>query len=87
MLEEVLRRAGPAYKKHFLEKDASIQAAAALPTKRVSAITTRGMWQNHLKYFRIALAICTSVACLNQAKHFMDATNKEGKSGKFSDWS
>ena len=68
MLEEMMQRAGPAYKKQFLEKEASTQAAARPPTRRVSAITTKAMWLNNLRYFRVSLAIATSLACLANGK-------------------
>ena len=79
MLEEMLQRAGPAYKKHFLEKEASMQAVAERPTRRVSAITTKAVWLNHLKYFRIALAVGTCTACLVQAKVAVCAAGGSGK--------
>ena len=64
MLTELLQRAGTAYKNHFLERE-----AAEPPRRRVeSVITRKAMWLNHLKYFRIALAISTSTACLMNAK-------------------
>jgi hypothetical protein len=67
MLTELLVRAGPEYKNHFLEKE---QAAARFPRRRdtCSAITPQAMWFNNFFYFRLALAVNTTIACLQNGR-------------------
>ena len=78
MLEEMLQRAGPEYKKCFQEKQ---MAAQHVPRRAsVSAITRNAMWLNHLKYFRISLAISTSIACLYNGKAVACMAGDSGKS-------
>ena len=80
MLEELLQRAGPGYKKQFLEKEASMQAAAGPPMRRLSAITTNAMWLNNLRYFRVSLAVATSTICLYNGRTVVCLGSDSGKS-------
>ena len=68
MLEELLNRTGPQYKRHFEQREQDRELQKQQRTeRRVSAITTKAMWFNELVYFRIGLAINTSIACFINA--------------------
>jgi hypothetical protein len=67
MLEELLKRADPSFKKRF-DLQEEVGAQGRTPERRFSAITRKAMWLNDKVYYRIALAVNTSIACMWQAK-------------------
>jgi hypothetical protein len=60
MLEELLQRAGPLYKEHFVRREKLLQQPQ---DRKISTISPTSMWFDKLFYFRLALAVVTCIAC------------------------
>ena len=68
MLEELLHRAGPSYRKHFQKREELSSQRRTSAVRRVSVITSQALWFNQHFYLRLALALNTANACLQNGR-------------------